>query len=67
MTEGTGTFEVESEGDGELVTLRLDRPGISAVSHTIDAAAAIRKIADAAGLTVSIQAPPELESGDETE
>lgn len=65
--EHGGTFEVEA-ADEHAVTIRLDRPGISAVSHTIDGAAAIREIADALGYAVTITAPePELESGNETE
>lgn len=52
------TIEVKSAGDAEnpdLVRVRLDRPGVAAISYVGDAYEIIELVADAAGLEVAMR------------
>jgi hypothetical protein len=54
----TASFEAKSAQDAEnpdLVKIRLDRPGVAAVSYTGDAYEIIKDIAAAAGLEVAMR------------
>jgi hypothetical protein len=53
----TATFDATREDDGQ-VKIRLDRPGVAAVSYTGDPRELIQRIADAAGLTVQVEEKP---------
>lgn len=58
MNETTRTFEVKpdpSDDSEYAVRIRLDRPGVAAVSYTGDAYDLIKQIADAAGLEVAVR------------
>lgn len=48
-------FKVKSVDDQGRVSLQTDRPGERATSVTVEAREAIQAIADAAGLTVTIE------------
>lgn len=49
------TFDVHADEEPGFVRVRLDRPGVSAVSYVGEAEDLIRRIADAAGLDVRIE------------
>lgn len=51
---GEATFEARVEDDGQ-VRLRLDRPGVAAVSYTSDPRWLIEQIAEAANLDVIVE------------
>jgi hypothetical protein len=53
----TATFDIVQEEEPGIVRVRLDRPGVAAISYVGDAEELIRRIADAAGLTVTIEKP----------